>query len=109
MECTSLNFASSDGELLSVITNSDIAGVVADGDECDLGLLEQPASSYVTMRRMANINDAAPTISVAANAFLESVLTILSSTRVHRLFVVDSGDVPIGLISLSDLLRWLSK
>ena len=42
-------------------------------------------------------------------ATLGQVVGVISRTGVHRVFVVDAGNKPIGLVSLTDILRLISE
>lgn len=49
-----------------------------------------------------------PALTVPATASLEEAARLMEERRVHRLVVVDDKAAPIGIISISDLVRsWL--
>jgi len=49
----------------------------------------------------------APAVSVTENCSLRKVIGKLAATKMHRIFVVDKDDFPVGVVSVSDIAKIL--
>jgi CBS domain-containing protein len=54
---------------------------------------------------LLNKQEMSPSISVRQSTALDTIISKLAATRVHRLFVVNDDHVPVGAVSLTDICR----
>lgn len=76
-----------------------------------LSILQQPIFNFLNEVRNLSIDILTPTISIFKKDKVARIISILSSTHVHRIFIVDGEEnyKPISVVSLSDVLKFLSK
>lgn len=68
-------------------------------------LLRMPVFQYLNIIRRASMREGAPVVSVHPDDSLAKAIGKLSATGLHRVFVVDPASKPIGVLSLTDILR----
>jgi CBS domain-containing protein len=68
-------------------------------------LLRMAVFQYLNIIRRSVIKEGAPVVSVHASDTLGKAIAKLSATAMHRIFVVDEHNKPIGVVSLSDILH----
>jgi CBS-domain-containing membrane protein len=72
-------------------------------------LLTMPVLQFCSAVRMASVSDdRVPVIALRDTATLQEVLLQITSSKIHRLFVVDENQQACRIISLTDLIHHLS-
>lgn len=100
-----------DGKLVDSISETDLRGL----DLSNIGHLNQNVRTFLRrehLKAAAHKPEAESTVSPLAckeSWHLDTVLHRLAATRVHRLWVVDDANTPIGVVSLTDIMRLLAK
>lgn len=71
---------------------------------------EQPMLDYLAAIRQREISatDRAPMCSVGVSSKLARVIGLLAATKYHRVFVLDSLRRPVGVVSITDLLKYVT-
>jgi len=74
-----------------------------------LEILKQPISQFLNTLRQESIDIRVPTISVTSHDTVQTVISKLASTKIHKLFVADDSDgyKPKLVISITDILKYL--
>eukprot|EP00879_Flechtneria_rotunda_P011883 GHRR01012412.1.p1 GENE.GHRR01012412.1~~GHRR01012412.1.p1 ORF type:complete len:166 (+),score=65.08 GHRR01012412.1:1775-2272(+) len=116
------------GQLLGNISVSDLRGLSVD----EFGLLLLSVGEYVAVRRglpvlskadalagkraeaatsgnWAKLLSGAPVVSVRITDTLEAVLELLAVRGLHRVYVVDDKGGPASIITLTDVLRLITR
>lgn len=62
-----------------------------------------------TAGKWAELLAGAPVISVTGASTFEQVLEVLAVKGLHRVYVVDAANKPISIITLTDVLRLITK
>lgn len=71
--------------------------------------LDAPIQDYLAKIRQRDIDEARhPSCSVSIGATISHVIGLLSATGYHRVFVVDAAGRPVGVVSITDILRFAS-
>eukprot|EP00887_Chlorella_sp_A99_P000716 scaffold5.g716.t1 len=98
---SSLGLVDAAGALVGNLSVSDLRGL--SGDDFDKLLL--PATEYLASRA-----GAAPKMAcVSTSSTLEQVLETLVTRRIHRVYVTGEGNVPVSIITLTDILRLATR
>eukprot|EP00003_Mantamonas_plastica_P023491 TRINITY_DN4239_c0_g2_i1.p2 TRINITY_DN4239_c0_g2~~TRINITY_DN4239_c0_g2_i1.p2 ORF type:complete len:148 (+),score=55.91 TRINITY_DN4239_c0_g2_i1:718-1161(+) len=92
------------GALLGNIGSSDLKGIIPNNDITPILL---NVNKYVNMIRSWSTDESAPSVDCTKNTALSHVLLKLDATKVHRLWVIDSKFHPMGLLSLTDVIKCL--
>jgi len=92
-----------DNRVVGAISPSDMKEIHFDGGE--FISLYLPVSEFIGKSRKGDATVPSRDISVTSSSTLEEVINNFANHRVHRLFVVDSNHHPVGVISISDLLK----
>jgi len=86
---------------------------VVDDDGCIVGIITDRDICMAAYTKGASLREVPVSAAMAADVFtcaeddeLEDVERSMREARVHRLPVVDGNDVPVGIISMSDLARY---
>jgi len=95
-EITAIPLLDDDGLLYGTLSASDLRGVDAE-DLCSC--LFQPASHFVKTQRTAVV--ARPSVTFV------DLLKLIEVHHVHRVWIVDDSNKPIGVVSLSDIMNKL--
>lgn len=92
-------------ELVGSISASDVKGSRGDSLFQDMFL---PVSAYLekSARLFQKESDV---ITITATENVSSILDKLYTNHIHRLFVVDENRIPIGVLSLCDVIAYLSE
>jgi len=91
---------SGNGELVGNLSASDLRGL----DEKTFTQLLMPVMEFVkSVKRHRGL------ITCKKDSTLESVLSKLANNRVHRLWMVDDQNCPIGVVTLTDIMRLFSN
>jgi len=91
-----------DGTLLSNLSAKDIKEVAP---ENLMMWMNKTALEYVQMVRSKQVNVSYPVYACHLHNTLEEIVMKLSVLRVHRLYITDQHNKPIGILSLGDLFR----
>ncbi len=83
-----------DGTLAGIFTDSDLARLMEQRRD---GSLDRPICEVMTTRP----------ITLPASAMFSDVVTILSERKISEIPVVDSHDIPVGMIDITDVIGWL--
>jgi len=94
------------GQLLGTIGSRDVKGLVGT-DHLDFSRLRYTVREYINYIRQMSIDEKHPAISVRRSDTLATLIGKFASTHVHRIFVIDEHNTPVGVISTIDLLRIL--
>lgn len=70
--------------------------------------IKHPVLHFLGQIRQGDIKEQAVTCQVKHTATLGRCIDLLKSTGFHRIFIVDSRDRPIGVFSITDLLRLIT-
>eukprot|EP01134_Creolimax_fragrantissima_P000636 CFRG0636T1 len=95
-----------EGHLIGSLSIRDLKGIAVNGG-VELNRLLLPARSYLNLISTMSLEEKHPAISVVPSDKLSSVINKIAAARVHRLFVVDEKMLPVGVVSLVDILREL--
>lgn len=87
------------GCLLGTISASDLKGVTQE----NFITLGMPVADFLKARHKEGA------LSCFREATLGQVVDVIARTGVHRVFAVDAANKPIGLVSLTDILRLISE
>ncbi len=105
-----------EGHLLTCISTKDIRLLpVVEQSAISLGhksVMDMPARLYVsTIRRVTEkTGQARPSVICAGlDTPLKLIIGKLAEARVHRVFIVDTSDKPVGVVSVSDICALLVK
>ena len=96
-----------DGRLLGCVSNRD-ARVIATARH-SVSVLHGPVRSLLRLAHDSSTNIMHPSIHAKATDTLATVMSRLATSRIHRVFVVDDDNKPVGVVSLSDVLNTLVK
>ena len=91
-----------DGRLLSNFSTTDFARIMAAGASAASVLL---LPVHVSLVRQAQSHHCQPPVSVRSSDTLVAVVRKMAIFRVHRLWVVDGDDKPLGVITPFEVLR----
>jgi len=95
-----------EGAYVDCITAKDLRVVVE--KEAHLKSLYHPSKVFFANKHLGKQKVPFRT-TCKSNSTLEDVILTLSSQRYHRVFVLDDSNVPIGVITLGDVLKLISK
>jgi len=68
-------------------------------------LLKMPVFEYLNIIRRESIREGVPVVTVHADDTLEKAVGKLAATGMHRIFVVDDKMHPVGVVSVTDIVR----
>jgi len=94
------------GQLLGTVGSRDVKGLITN-HRLDLTRLRLTVREYINYIRMLSVDEKHPAISVKKTDSFATLIGKISSTHVHRIFVIDDKNFPVGVISIIDLLRIL--
>ena len=86
------------GKLLATLSNSHLRGLTPDNIEN----LKLPVLEFLS--KISNGKSNGHPVVATTNTTFEQVLDKIVSHHLHRIWLVDQADKPIGVITLSDLL-----
>lgn len=89
------------GTLVANLSASDLRGI----SESNLKLLTKPVLEFLKL--MGNGKVAHPVV-VSSRDTIESILYKVYTSKVHRVWVVDSAQRPIGVVALGDIISFLA-
>jgi CBS domain-containing protein len=95
------------GRMVGVTTGKDLGLFL---EFAEIKLLEQPIGTYLKYIRSRSQNILeVPVVGVFGSSKLVYAIGLISSTKIHRLFLCDNEESyrPIGVISITDILRYL--
>jgi len=95
------------GRMVGVTTGKDLGLFL---EYADIKLLEQPIGTYLKYIRSRSQNILeVPAVAVFGKSKLVYAIGLIASTKIHRLFICDSEEAyrPVGVISITDILRYL--
>ena len=98
---------SGDGRLMGCVSNRD-ARVLATARHTS-SILHGPVRSLLRLAHADATNIAHPSIHAKPTDSLSTVIARMATSRIHRIFVVDDGGKPVGVVSLTDVLSVLVK
>jgi CBS domain-containing protein len=96
------------GKIMGNVSVSDVK-VLVDADAAGAQLASGPVAQFVSHVRQLELATRYPSISVRATATLRQTLSKLVATGIHRIYVVDDQQRPVGVVSLTDVLKVLTK
>ncbi|KIZ04066.1 hypothetical protein MNEG_3891 [Monoraphidium neglectum] len=88
-----------DGRLVGSLSASDLRGLAAE----DFPLLLLPAAVFAAKRALG------PAVAVSLISTLEEVLAALVGHAIHRVYVTNAKGAPVSIITLTDVLRLVTK
>lgn len=107
---SSLVILDEEGHALTVISTSDLIQAVGHMEDMSAAVSTIQTANVVQFVASArSCHTHAPVISVPPEAPLTTVVEKLSKTRVHRLLVMGEDRTPLGVLSLSDICRAVSR
>lgn len=98
---SALPIVDEDGKLIETLSPSDLRGLAPK----DFYSLNLPVKEFVSERRKANGSQYKRIIRCHAQDTLRRILVMLEHCHIHRVWVVDESEVPIGVISMTDAIR----
>jgi len=96
---TAVPLVNEKSELMGCFSASDIRSLPLD----EWSNLFQNVNTFLAERHRESLNP----VSVTTNETFADVLTKMEQFRVHRVIVVDDTKKPVGIISMTDVLKWL--
>jgi len=103
-QITGLAIVNADGKIVGNVTGKDTRAFVR---KPTYEMLHMPILQMVKeLRNAVDVDERVPAMFVNGADLFTKVLQKIVATKVHRLYVCNQDDVPIGVISLSDVLRW---
>jgi 5'-AMP-activated protein kinase, regulatory gamma subunit len=99
-----------DRRLVANLSASDISGITGE----QLHLLALSVKDFLSKRieltdSFITISGPQPAVSITHNTTLSNVLFKLSTFKLHRLWIVDENEVPVGCLSTSDIMQFVQK
>jgi len=122
--CVMVPFDTPVGETLRVLTEHKISGLslvdwenklMANFSASDLkGMMPRAfvlfnSSTLDFLRQGTEVKSLTPPITCSANARLDGVMDTLAKKHAHRIFVTDTNNHPIGIVSLTDIMSVLQE
>lgn len=93
-----------------LVTNTSGADLKLYLQRPDPATLHAPILDFLSAVRQSNLNDVAPAVTVQESTPLISVLSKLTATAMHRVFVVERASyTPIAVISVDDVVKLIHK
>jgi len=92
------------GKLVGNTSAKDLKLFMLDRGNLSLDQLIMEYLSAIRQREM--VNEAHPSCSVQLSASIGHVIELMSATKYHRVFLVDKEGRPIGVLSVTDILRF---
>jgi len=99
-----LAYLGEEGEVLGNISIKDIKGVVL-----DFFNLVHSTLDYIGIVRRESIRDTFPLVNIHENDVIAKVIAKLAAVGIHRLYLFGSSKSPIGIVSLHDVIKLISK
>jgi len=99
---TAVAVVDSDEKLVANISASDIRGLTQE----KFGMLLLPITEFFAKLTGAKFKSA---LSVKKTSKLSDVIHLLMTYKVHRVWLVDDAERPIGLISITDVMKMLVR
>lgn len=93
------------GKLVGNLSASDLRGLTPE----DFPLLLQPAGEFAKRAAAKAGGAPAPLVTVKLSSTFEEVLAALTQHHLHRVYVVDAEGAPVSIITLTDVLRLITK
>jgi len=103
---TAVPVLNTDGTVFSNLSSKDIKEVKP---EELLNWMSRPTIEFIQMIRSKQINVSFPIFTCHLHNTLEEVIMKLSVLRVHRLYITDEANHPIGVLSLGDVFKLLTS
>jgi CBS domain-containing protein len=106
---TGMPVCDDEGKIIGNISSSDIRVLATNSrEECE-ALLDKPVGTFLSFVGRGGADAAAirAPITVFPTDSLETVIRLLVASKVHRVYIVDSARRPIGIISVTDIIRVL--
>jgi len=101
---SSVAVASHEGQLMTNLSASDLKGLATK----DLEALRYTTLDYLELARTAKGRHKEFLVAVKPNATLFEAILLAVRQKTHRLYVVDNDMKPLGVLSMTDMLRALS-
>jgi CBS domain-containing protein len=71
--------------------------------------MDSPIQEYLSLIRQRDIEDVAhPSCCIGVSTTIAHCIGLLAATGYHRVFIVDSASRPVGVLSVTDILRFAS-
>jgi len=87
--------------LVGIISSSDLKGL----KEFNFMKLFQPVTAFITDIRRDQSKPTSYVASISSDVTVETAVETLSTSKLHQLFVLDSNNKPIGVLSIVDILK----
>jgi len=94
---SSLGVVDKEGKLVGVLSGSEIRGLT----EHNLNVLTLTVGEFLERRQVKSFRTCTP------DETLDSIMQKVYKERLHRIFIVDKQDMPIGLLTLTDFIYQL--
>jgi len=104
---SSIAIVDEDGELVANASTSDIGPALWLDGRPPLSLHQDVMSYVAQVRRLNTSLTRYPVTKVPSTATIGQVISLLTSTGYHRLFVVNDERKPVGIVSVTDLVRYI--
>jgi len=101
---TGVAVVDTDGTLFSAISAKDIKEL---DWSSPFKRLYTSSLEYIQAVRDHDVNETMPIIYCHPETTLEEVIKKLTILRIHRIFIVDDKRLPVGIISLGDVIKLL--
>ena len=93
-----------DGKLVGNTSARDLKLFVLDRGHLSLDV---PIMTYLSqIRQLEHIDEVHPSCSVTLSATIGYVMELMAATKYHRVFIIDVQARPIGVLSVTDILRF---
>jgi CBS domain-containing protein len=101
---SAIGFLGEEGQTSGNISVKDIKGLLL-----DFNAVIGPIADYVNMIRRDTVKDIVPLINVHTTDTVGKAIAKLAAVGIHRLYLFGETRVPVGIIALTDILRYLQK
>jgi len=102
---SSIAVVNEEGQFVSSISAKDIYQIITD-DEAPFAPLMKPAESFaVDMRQKSDISR----YTTKSSEYFGDLIAKLTLLRLHRIYILDDKAKPIGVVSLSDIVKFFYK
>lgn len=102
-EMSAVGIVDNNGQLIGNLSASDLRGITVSEFE----FLADPVMDFLAMRKSkpSHVNAEISVISCSVQDTLEDVMKLLVTNKVHRVYIVDEKQLPVGVVTLTDILK----
>jgi len=94
---TALAIVNDDGTLLGNFSASDLGTLTVENFSTKI---KEPVSKFIDVEKQE-------VIAVSESTSMGDIVKILADKKIHRVWIIDAEERPVGLVSLSDIMKFL--